>query len=160
MFGIPFEGLDTCISGNGSMKGIVGKLFTLFNQTGEVMDNASLVTFLAECLIIPNAALQSYITWEEIDGLHTKATISYNGITVNGVFPFKENGEMYSFTTDDREAVSTDGSREKVKWSAVYSEYAETNGIRKPTAFKAIWHYDDGELIYFNGKDAEISFSN
>jgi|LAHS01.1.fsa_nt_gb hypothetical protein len=158
MYGIPFEGLDSCISGIGSMKGIVGKLFPLFNQTGEVMDKASLATFLSECLIIPNAALQSYITWEEIDVLHAKAAISCNGITVNGIFTFKENGEMYSFATDDREAVSTDGSREKVKWSVVYSEYEETNGIKKPTVFKAIWHYDDGDLIYFNGKDVKISF--
>lgn len=121
MFGIPFEGLDTCISGKGSMKGILGKLVILFNQEGEVMDKACLVSFLSECLIIPNAALQKYITWEEIDRLHAKASISYNDIDVSGIFAFKDNGELYSFTTDDREAVSTDGSREKAKWSVVYS---------------------------------------
>lgn len=158
MYGIPFEGLDSYTTGNGSMKGIIAKLFTLFNQTGETMDKASLVTFLSESLIIPNAALQDYITWEEIDALHAKAIISYYGRTASGIFEFKENGEMYSFTTDDREATATDGTSEKVKWSVVFDEYKEIDGIKKPTKFQAIWHYDDGDLIYFDGKDIVIEY--
>ena len=156
MYGIPFEGLDSYIAGNGSMRGVLAKLFTLFDQSGDAMDKAGLVTFLSECLIMPDAALQNYVAWEEIDDLHAKATISFNGITASGIFTFKENGEMHSFTTDDREAISTDGSREKVKWSAVCSEYLETNGIKKPTVSQAIWHYDDGDLVYFDAKDLVV----
>jgi hypothetical protein len=159
MYGIPFEGLDSYTAGKGSMKGILAKLFTLFDQTGETMDRASLVTFLSECLIIPNAALQDYITWEEIDGLHAKATISYYGRTASGIFAFNENGEMHSFTTDDREATATDGASEKVKWSVVFSEYEETKGIKKPTGFQAIWHYDDGDLLYFDGKGVTLEYN-
>lgn len=96
MYGIPFEGLDSYTAGNGSMKGVLAKLFILFNQVGETMDKASLVTYLSECLIIPNAALQDYITWEEIDALHAKATIAYYGSTASGVFAFNENGDEYS----------------------------------------------------------------
>jgi len=158
MYGIPFEGFDSYIDGRGSMKGVLAKLFTLFNQTGEEMDQASLVTYLSECLIIPNAALQDYIIWEEIDELHAKSTITYYGITVSGIFTFNESGEMQSFITDDRVAASTDGTIEKVKWSIACSEYMETNGIKKPTAFRAIWHYDDGDLIYFDGKNVIVEF--
>lgn len=159
MYGIPFEGLDSYTAGKGSMKGVLAKLFTLFNQTGETMDKASLVTFLSECLLIPNAALQDYITWEEIDALHAKATISYYGRTASGIFAFHENGEMLSFTTNDREATATDGTSEKVKWSVVFSEYEETKGIKKPTGFQAIWHYDDGDLLYFDGKDVVLEYN-
>jgi hypothetical protein len=159
MYGIPFEGLDSYIDGAGSMKGVLAKLFTLFNQSGDAMDKASLVTCLSECLIIPNVALQDYVIWEEIDELHAKATISYYGITASGIFTFNENGEMLSFTTGDREAIATDGTSEKVKWSAVCSEYGETNGIRKPTVLQAIWHYNDGDFLYFDGKDVVIKFN-
>ena len=158
MYGIPFEGLDSYIAGNGSMRGVLAKLFTLFDQSGDAMDKAGLVTFLSECLIMPDAALQDYVAWEEIDDLHAKATISFNGVTASGIFTFKENGEMHSFTTDDREAIATDGSREKVKWSAVCSEYIETNGIKRPTILQAIWHYDDGDLVYFDAKDVVMEF--
>ena len=158
MYGIPFEGLDSYTAGKGSMKGVLAKLFTLFNQVGETMDKASLVTYLSECLIIPNVALQDYITWEAIDALHAKAAISYYGGTASGVFAFNENGEMLSFTTDDREAATTDGTSEKVKWSVVLSDYEKIKGIKKPTRFQAIWHYDDGDLLYFDGKDVVIEF--
>lgn len=156
---IPFEGLDSYTAGNGSMKGVLAKLFTLLDQTGETMDKASLVTFLSECLIIPNAAIQDYITWEEIDALHAKATISYYGRTASGIFAFNESGEMRSFTTDDREATATDGTSEKVKWSVVFSGYEKTKGIRKPTEFQAVWHYDDGDLLYFDAKHVEIEYN-
>lgn len=158
MYGIPFEGLDSYTAGNGSMKGVLAKLFTLFHQTGGTMDKASLVTFLSECLIIPNVALQDYITWEKIDALHAKATLSYYGIIVGGIFTFNENGEMLSFTTDDRAATATDGTSENLKWSVILSEYAETNGVKKPTGFQAIWHYDDGDLLYFDARNVLIEY--
>ncbi len=151
-YGIPFEGLDAFVNGKGEMKGVLAKLFTLFDQTGETMDRASLVTVLSESLLIPNVALQEYIVWEDIDDLHAKATIFHYGISASGIFTFNINGEMLAFTTNDRSAVSTDGSNEKVKWSVRLSDYVQSNGIRVPTDFKAIWNYNDGDLVYFDGK--------
>jgi len=152
IYTIPFEGLDSYIDGNGSMKGRIAKLFTLFHQTGPTMDKSSLVTFLAESLFVPSAALQDYIVWEPIDDLHAKATISYYGISASGIFTFSESGEILSFTTEDREVIATNGTSEKAKWSVVCKEYKEINGIKKPTVFQAIWSYDDGDLVYFDGK--------
>ena len=157
-YGVPFEGLDSYIAGSGSMKGVAAKLFTVFNQTGKTMDQASLVTFLAESLVIPNAALQEYITWEEIDDLRAKATISCYGNTACGVFTFDKKGELLSFTTDDRIATAADGTSKKVKWSAVFGGYRESHGIKKPTVLKAIWHYKEGDLLYFDSKNAVIEY--
>lgn len=158
-YGVPFEGLDSYTAGKGSMKGVIAKLFTLFNQTGEIMDQASLATFLSESLIIPSAALQDYITWQEIDDLNAKATISYCGATAGGIFTFNENGEMLSYTTNDRNATAIDGTSEKVKWSVVFGAYKETDGIKKPTVFQAIWHYDAGDLLYFDSKNVLIEYN-
>lgn len=159
MYGIPFEGLDCFIGGSGSMKGVLAKLFTLFDQTGGDMDKSGLVTFLSECLFIPNAALQEYIEWEAIDDFHAKATMTDYGISVSGIFTFDENGEMLSFETEDRSAVATDGSSKRVKWSVVCDEYREENGMKRPTVFQAIWHYDDGDLVYFDGKGTIAAYS-
>lgn len=151
MYGIPFEGIDAYVDGAGSMKGVIAKLYTLFEQTGKAMDKSGLVTFLAESLMVPNAALQDYITWEPIDDLHAKAIINCNDISASGIFTFNGKGEMTSFATDDREVTAMDGTSEKIRWSVVCSEYQEIDGIRKPTVFQAIWNYDDGDLVYFNG---------
>lgn len=156
MFSIPFEGIDSYIDGTGSMKGVIAKLITLFDQGGSAMDKAGLVTCLGECFMVPNVALQDYITWKEIDDLHAKATISCFGTSASGVFTFNERGEMVSFITDDREATSMDGKSEKVTWTAICSDYRENNGIIKPTKLQAIWNYDEGDLLYFDSTDVVI----
>ncbi|MCB2288530.1 hypothetical protein LGK97_01970 [Clostridium sp. CS001] len=158
MFGIPFQGFDSYLNGVGSMKGVVAKFYTMFDQRGEAMDKASLVTYLAECFIVPSVVLQDYITWEAIDETHAKATISYYGISASGIFTFNDNGEMVSFTTNDRVATETDGTTKKVQWTAICSDYKESNGIKKPTILKAIWHYNEGDQVYFNGDEIQIDY--
>lgn len=158
MFGIPFQGLDTYTYGKGTMKGVIAKTFTLFKEQGLHMDKASLVTYLAECLIVPSAALSDIITWEKVDDFHVKATISYGGVSASGVFTFNEKYEIISFDTTDRENTSMDGIVEKVPWTAYFSDYKENNGYILPTKFKAVWHYEDGDLIYFNSDNILIEY--
>lgn len=158
LYGIPFQGYDSYIYGEGSMKGVIAKAITLFNQKGIEMDKSSLVTVLAECLIVPNVALQPYIAWEEIDDTHVKANISYYGIAASGIFTFSEAGEMKKFTTEDRTAADFNGNMEQIPWSAVCENYKEDNGIKKPTSFKAMWHYPEGDQVYFDCNNVKITY--
>lgn len=157
LYGIPFEGFDSYQNGVGSMKGIIAKTITLFDQRGESMDKASLVTILAESLIIPNISLQDYIEWEEIDDTHAKATITYYGISAGGVFTFDENGAMLSFKTNDRVATGMDGTTRQVEWSAIVSDYQIVNGVKQPKVLQSIWHYPEGDSIYFNENKSDVS---
>lgn len=158
MYGIPFQGLDSYVEGKGAMKGVLGKLIPLFNQRGAEMDQASLVTFLSEALLLPSAALQSYVTWKPIDDLHAEATISRYGSTASGIFSFRENGECISFTTDDRTAIGMDGSKQNVRWTAYMDNYRIFNGLRQPTRLRAVWHYDEGDLVYFDSDNLHIEY--
>ena len=56
MFGIPFQGYDYFVNGKGSMKGVLAKLFQLFDQTGEQMDKAALVAIPAALIAAEEAA--------------------------------------------------------------------------------------------------------
>lgn len=159
LYGIPFQGIDSYKDGIGSMKGVIAKSFTLFDQQGKEMNQSCLVTALAESLVIPNVALQSYITWDAIDDTHAKATISYKGTSASGIFTFSKAGEALSFTTEDRFDISTDGVKQKVAWSAVFESYKNSNGIMQPSVLKAIWHYESGDETYFDGKDLTIEFN-
>lgn len=160
LYGIPFQGFDSYTKGIGSMKGVLGKVFTLFNQKGPDMDKGSLVTFLSEALFVPSVALQDYITWEKIDDTHAKATLSFYGISVNGIFAFNEKGEMLSFTTNDRINVSTDGTKKEAPWSALCSNYKAANGIKHPTSLQAVWHYKSGDLVYFDSDNLQIEYGH
>lgn len=158
MYGIPFQGFDSFQQGVGSMKGMLAKAVTLFDQKGPELDKASLATVLAESLFIPNIALQDYITWEAIDDTHAKATINAFGLTAGGIFTFSEAGEALKFTTNDRMAVDFDDKMQSIPWSALYEDYQrDEKGILRPTVLKAIWHYPEGDLIYFDGKIKTIT---
>ncbi|EJP84968.1 MULTISPECIES: DUF6544 family protein [Bacillus cereus group] len=159
LYGVPFQGIDSYIGGSGNMKGVIAKSFNLFNQHGQEMDQASLVTVLAESLVIPNVALQNYIIWESVDDTHVKAKIAYKGISASGIFTFSKTGEALSFTTKDRAAISTDGVKQKIAWSAVYENYKKSNGIMQPTVLKAVWHYKSGDVTYFDGRDVKFEYS-
>lgn len=158
LFGIPFEGIDSYYKGVGSMKGKIAKLITLFDENGEAMNKSCMVTYLSECLLIPHVALQDFITWEDIDKTHVKATITYYGISVNGIFEFDDKGAMTSFTTEDREYNDSKGSIQKVKWSAVCNNYKDIDGIKYPTVFSAVWHLKTGDFVYFNSRDIEVNY--
>lgn len=159
MFGVPFEGYDYYANGIGGMKGVIAKAITLFNQTGTDMDRACLATFLAECLFEPSVLLQDYITLEEIDDYHVRATISYGDQTASGVFTFNENYEYVSFTTNDRAIANADGTMEYIPWTAECSNYQMLdNGIKYPTKFSAIWNYQDADFVYFDGKISEVKY--
>lgn len=158
LYGIPFEGIDAYLNGAGSMKGVIGKTIALFDQKGTAMDQASLVTCLAECLFLPTLALQDYISWKEIDAAHAEAVINYYGISASGIFTFNEQGAMLSFTTNDREYTDTKGNVQKIKWSAICEGYRETDGIKFPSRLKALWHFETGDLIYFDGRDISVKY--
>ncbi len=164
LFGIPFEGIEYIFDNPSEtsfarMKGVIAKTLTIFDVVGPEMNQSALVTYLAESLIVPNAALQDFIKWEEIDDLNAKATISYKGITATGTFTFNEKGEMVSFVTYDRWADKGDGRYEKRKWSALCSKYKENNGIKQPSKLQAVWHYDDGDLVYFDSDNVKFEFN-
>lgn len=160
MFGVPFQGYDYYENGKGGMKGVIAKVITLFDQQGADMDKACLATFLAECMFAPSILTQDYITFEEISEFKIKATITYEGQTASGVFTFNEQYEMISFVTDDRAVSNSDGTYEYVRWSALCSDYVTyENGIKRPTKMQAVWNYDDGDFIYFDGEINRLSYS-
>lgn len=159
MFGIPFQGYDYYSDGVGGMKGVIAKLLTLFDQKGLEMDVACLATFLAESMFFPSVLLQDYISLEEINDHQVKATITFRDQKASGIFTFNEKYEMTSFTTKDRAVVNTDGTTEYVPWTAACDRYVTgADGIKRPTTFKAIWNYSDGDFIYFDGQISRIDY--
>lgn len=159
LYGIPFEGIDAYQKGSGSMKGMIAKSIVLFNQKGEAMNKSSLVNCLAESLLVPSIALQNFISWEDLGENKIKGTITYYGLSVSGVFTFDNNGFLERFTTSDRVNVDTNGQEKQVEWSAVCGDYRDVNGIMQPKSLKAIWHYPEGDLVYFEGYDTVIEYN-
>lgn len=158
LYGIPFQGLDSFINGEGGMKGVVAKNITLFNQRGEDMSKAALVTWLAEIIFMPSQLLSGDVDIKEIDRNTVDVSITYDNITASGIYKFLDSGELVEFTTDDRALIYNDGRLEHRKWSALYEDYKNIDDLLLPNRLKSKWHFDNEDIIYFDGTDIEYTF--
>ncbi|WP_051824298.1 DUF6544 family protein [Clostridium sulfidigenes] len=158
LYGIPFQGLDSFINGEGGMKGVVAKNITLFNQRGEEMNKAALVTWLAEIIFMPSQLLSGDVDIKEIDKNTVSVSITYDNIKASGIYKFLDSGELVEFTTDDRALIYNDGRLEHRKWSALYEDYRSNGDLLLPNRLKSKWHFDNEDIIYFDGTDIEYTF--
>lgn len=151
MYGIPFQGIDVCKDGKGTMKGVIAKHIQLFNNSFDIIDSA----YLSECLMHPSLALQKNITYRQIDDYSVEATIRKNDLETTGIFYFNKNYEMTSFIVEKRFCSDTNTYE---KWSAITTDYKVIDGINIPTKFQAVWNFSSGDLIYFNSNNMKISY--
>lgn len=158
LYGIPFQGLDSFINGEGGMKGVVAKNITLFNQRGKEMNKAALVTWLAEIIFMPSQLLSGDVDIKEIDKNTVGVSITYDNIKASGIYKFLDSGELVEFTTDDRALTYNDGRLEHRKWSALYEDYKNNGDLLLPNRLKSKWHFDNEDIIYFDGTDIEYTF--
>lgn len=157
MFGIPFQGYDYYMNGTGGMKGVLAKAFTLFNQTGAEMNKACLATYLAESLFLPQALLSDFITLKQLDNHTVEAHITNGKTQAGGIFHFNDSHEMICFTTTDRGQVASDGTVEYIPWSAECQDYVlYSDGIKRPTKFRAVWKYENEDFVYFDGNISSV----
>ncbi|CAM3542345.1 DUF6544 domain-containing protein [Pontibacter korlensis] len=159
MYGfIPFTGRDKLQNGHGNMLIKLAGI-TVSNATGTKMDQAALVTYLAETPLLPAAYLLHNITWNEISENIIKATVTDAGNTASGEFYFNDQHEINAFRTNDR-FYSSDGKEYKNwAWSAYYDRYEERNGIKIPTVVRAVWHMPEGDYEYFRAATKSIRYN-
>ena len=135
------------------------KRFTVGDALGKEMDASALVTVLAEVFLVPSYALQPYVKWQSIDDNSAGATLIFNETKVSAVFHFNSLGEMIRIDTDDRYFTEKDGTYTNVKWSGLMSNYIKKDGIKFPSEFKGVWHFNDGDFEYFLGKISNLKFN-
>ena len=156
MHGMSFQGYDSYILNKGSMKGVLFKIISLFNQMGPDMDKGCLVTVLSESLLNPATIKKGEIEFKEIDNNHFSASLRKNGIEVTGVFTINDFGEMTEFYSEDRPNVTSDGKTRYIPWKIICNGYKlGDDGIKRPHNLKAIWIFDDGEFVYFDSDNVE-----
>ncbi len=156
---VPFEGIDSYQDGIGNMNMRSLGLIPVANVSGAEMDESALVTVLSEALLIPNFIFQDFIQWKAIDVASALGTLTWNNVKVSGIFYFNEVGEFVHFMTADRYMSEKGGTFKKANWSACAENYQMLNGFKVPTHLRAIWHLKEGDVEYFNGDIAKITYN-
>lgn len=128
------------------------RLFSFFKvefQEGENMDNSETVTFFNDmCVIAPATLIDKNITWLEVENNKVKASFTNNGITISAWLYFNERGELVNFVSEDRYALTENGTSEKMKWSTPLRDYQFINGYRLASYAETIYSYPKGDFTY------------
>ncbi len=157
MSGISFAGRDLYTEGKGHMLIKVLSLVPVADARGAETDQGTLIRYLAEICWFPSAALNDYLTWEQIDSISARATMRYGDITASGVFSFAESGDMQSFEADryyDRPEGAT-----LERWHVETIKTGEFNGRRVPVQSEVSWKLADGDYTWLRLEITDISYN-
>lgn len=154
---LTLAGRDKYADGKGNMLIKALGLLPVVDATGPEIDQGTMLRYLGEMIWFPSAALQPYITWEPIDSVSAKATMSYGGVTASGDFTFDEEGRMLSFGAR-RYMGGSEGSTLE-EWFIPATEWKEFDGIRVPSKGDVIWKLKDGDFNYYRWEIEAIEYN-
>ena len=154
-----FAARDKYQTGKGNMLiRLLGRL-TLSEDNGRKMDQAELVTILAETMILPVYALQPYTTWETVDKTTVKGTIRHGDVTASGLFHFNEQGLLCRFETEDR-YYAVNGRYHAYRWTTEVTNYIRRGDLSFPSSYRAAWQLPGGAYDYFKGELSRLEFNS
>jgi len=137
------KGMDFMYDGEGSMKIKVGYIVPVVNEKpNEKLNESTLSRYLLELPWYPTAALESYISWEEISDYIAEATINYKGIETSAKFFFDEDFQLTKIEALRYKEVSEDAERKKC--IGEIKNYTEVDDLLIPDEIDVSW-IENGE---------------
>ncbi len=155
---IPFDGRDKYQDGAGNMYIRVMNTFVVENAVGKEMDQSSLVTILAESMMVPSYLLQPHFQWKEIDSTTVEGTLTHNGISVKGIFYFNQQGEYIRFETKDR-FHSSGGVHKNYPWLVHVYNYKDFGEFKQASKITTTWITESGEFLYWDGEIKSVEYN-
>jgi hypothetical protein len=150
LFGLPIDVLHAFESGAATMRVRALSLFTMVDASGPEMDRGETVTIFNDlCILAPAALVDAPISWQSVDEHHVRGAYTYGTNTVTAELTFNDDHELVDFVSDDRTAISSDGTTfTPQRWSTPISGYRSLGRSRLGTIGEARWHASDGEFAY------------
>jgi hypothetical protein len=152
MFGMPVDVLHSYVDRSATMHVKMASLIPLVTGTGRDMDRAETVTLFNDmCVFAPAALVDARVTWESIDGHHTRGNFTNGANVVSAVLVFNDDAELVDFISDDRSRSSSDGKSFTVqRWSTPISNYRAIDSRHVGSHGEARWHSaaPEGEFCY------------
>ncbi len=157
MPGVILMGRDKFENGKGNMLIRALALFPVVNAKGKETDQGTMLRFLGEMCWCPSAALEPYITWEELSATEARATMAYNGIQVSGIYKFTPEGDFESFTA--KRYMNDKGKVSLEDWYIPATQWKEMDGIRIPVKGVVTWKLKGGDFDYYKWEITQVVYN-
>lgn len=159
---VPFihlKGMDKFERGKGKMLISLLSVFPVVNASGKKIDQGTMLRYLGEIVWFPSAALCDYIQWDQVDSLRARATMTYAGLTVSGLFKFDENGDVVSF--EAKRYYDRKGGATLEDWFIQIEKnaYREFEGVRIPAISTVTWKLKEGDFTWFKVDIRDIKYN-
>lgn len=142
-----FDGRDKFENGTGSMQIKILSAINLVNENNTPeLNSGTALRYLGEISWFPSAALHDYVTWEEVDSLRARATLTVGSQKVEGLFTFRPNGELVAFETD--RYYGSGPKAKKERWLITHTGYKEFDGVRIPYRSSVTWKLKEGDFTW------------
>jgi hypothetical protein len=161
LFGLPVEVLHVFAAGSATMRVRALSLFTMVDASGPEMDRGETVTLFNDlCVLAPAALIDAPITWQTLDDHRVRGTYTNAANTVTAELSFDDDHELVDFVSDDRSAVSADGTTfTPQRWSTPISEYRELGPWRLGALGEGRWHAPEGEFTYIEFHLDDVTYN-
>lgn len=150
-------GKDKYEKGHGEMLIKLFSLLKVADARGPETDQGTLLRYLAESVWFPSAALNSYISWEEIDDCSARATMSYKGVTASGIFKFNQDGQPTGF--EAKRYMESKGDFSLENWCTYMKDYKVFDGITIPAQADIVWKLDSGDFHWYHVEVKEAEYN-
>ena len=152
--GVRIIGKDSYLDGRGALEMRVLGVVPVARDSGPEMDAADLLRFLNEMMWFPAGALIPEITWEPVDDVSARATMSYGGASGTATFYFDLDGRVTNMVADrlDRDHGSV------VPWSTPIAAHGEFDGVRVPTVGEALYARPEGDFPYIRLTVTDVDY--
>jgi Family of unknown function (DUF6544) len=151
-----FRGRDMYQAGKGNMNIRVGSVMTVVNAVGDAIDQGSMMRYLSEIIGFPAAFLCDNISFEAVDNHSAKVTLTDCRKTAAGTLFIDEQGRLTDFVA--LRYTDMNGKYELETWSTPITAYGEFEGLRLPSAGKAVWKLKEGDLEYVDVDITDIEY--
>lgn len=149
-------GRDALQDGQGTMKIKLFGIFPIVNASGAEIDQGSMTRYLSESIWFPQAFLDDHISWESIDSLSAKATLTINDKSVDGVFHFNDLGQVTYFECN---RYYSEGDNAVLKpWFTPVDEYRQFDGLSIGSRGRALWKLADGDFTYVDVRITKLFY--
>lgn len=151
------RGRDKYRNGHGNMLIQLLSLIKIADVSGYEINQGTLIRFLNEVMWFPAAALQDYISWQEVDDCSAKAVMSYGGVSASALFYFNTKGELVNFTA--KRFGDFGGTFKWETWSTPIEAHQTINGYSLPTKGSAKWELESGDFQYVKIELQQVEYN-
>lgn len=152
-----FNGRDKYIDGKAEMLIKLNSLFTVVNEHGEKLNEATLQRYLGEMVWLPSLALSRHISWEQLADTAARALISHKGTTAAGIFYFNPEGDFIRFSA--LRYMGNDPDAQKFEWTLDVDEYNTFEGISVPSKMRATWKLPEVDWTWLKLEIKDIKYN-